>query len=237
MPRRETQLANQEFYHIIKKGVGKIFLDEEDRLRFVNSLLVCNDKDPVPWASRAFWDKRSPYFLTKTDCTPKKPLVEIHAFTLMSNHFHLLVRQLIEKGIQILMQKLGGYSRYFNKKYGREGTLFQAPYKVIHISTEEQLKNTFVYIHTNPVALVESGWKGWKVKNPSRAIGFLEKKYRWSSYWDYLGKKNFPQVTKRDFFLELFGGKKGIREEIESWIEFKNEIFRDGKKLQGIILE
>ena len=239
MPRRNIQIVNQEFYHIVKRGVEqrKTFLDDEDHLRCVNSFLVFNDKNPAPWQSRIFWDKRSPRFLTQTDYTSKKPLVEIHAFTLMPNHFHLLVRQLIENGIQLFMQKLGGYSQYFNQKYGREGGLFPDRYKIIHIETEHQLKNTFVYIWTNSVALVESGWKEWKVKNPSQAIKFLEEKHRWSSNWDYLGKKNFPQVTKRDFFLELFEGKQGIRKEIKSWIEFKNEILRDEEKLKEVIFE
>lgn len=238
MPRREIQLKNQEFYHIIKRGIiDKIFLDEEDKLRFVNSLLVFNDKNPTPWASRAFWNKLSPYFLTKTDYLPKNPLVEIHAFTLMPNHYHFLVRQLIENGIQLFMQKLGGYSRYFNQKYNREGTLFQAPYKIIHVSTEEQLKNNFVYIHTNQIALIEPKWKEWKVRNPEEATRFLKKKYRWSSLWDFLDRENFPQVTTREFFLELLEGKKGVEKEITSWIEFKNEVFKDEEKLHKIAFE
>jgi len=223
MPRRKTQLVSREFYHIVKRGVEEreIFLDDEDRFRFINSLLVFNDKMPAPWQSRIFWHQRAPDSLSRGDYKPKIPLVEIHAFTLMPNHFHLLVRQLIENGIAILMQKLGGYSYYFNKKYERGGTLFQDRYKIIHVNIQEQLKNNFVYIHTNPVALIEPKWKEWKVQNPQKAIKFLEEEYCWSGYWDYIGKRNFPSVTKRDFFLKLFGGVEGIKKETESWISFK----------------
>ena len=239
MPKRNIEIVNQEFYHIVKRGVEqrKIFLDDDDHFRCVNSFLVFNDKNAAPWKFRPFWDKRSPRFLAQTDYLPKEPLVEIHTFTLMPNHFHLLVRQLVENGIQLFMQKFGGFSQYFNRKYGREGGLFQDRYKIIHIKTEEQLMNTFVYICTNPLSLIEPGWKEWKVKNPSRAIKFLEKEYRWSSNWDYFGKKNFPQVTSRKFFLELLGGREGVRKEIESWIKFKNEIFKSKEKLEKIVFE
>jgi len=239
MPKRIIQPANQEFYHIIKRSIDNrlIFSNPEDCLRAINSLLVFNDKELTPWEHRIFWSKRSPESLASGNYTPKTPLIEIHAFCLMPNHIHLLVRQLIEKGIQIVMQKFGGFSRYFNKKYKREGTLFQDRYKIVHIEDEVQLKNTFVYIHTNPVALVEPNWKKWEIKNPSKTINFLEKKYRWTSLWDYLGKKNFPQVITRDFFLELLGGKKGIKQEISSWIEFKNDVFENREKLEEFILE
>jgi len=225
MPRRKIQLVNGEFYHIVKRGTEEreIFLDDEDHFRFVNGLLVFNDKLPTPWQSRAFWKQRNPATLSRGDYQPKVPLVEIHTFALMPNHFHLLVRQLIENGIEIFMQKIGGFSRYFNKKYSRTGTLFQDRYKIIHIGSQEQLKNNFVYINTNPVALIEPGWKEWKVKDPQKTIKFLEEEYYWSSYWDYIGKKNFPPVTEREFFLKLFGREEEIKKEVDVWVRFKSQ--------------
>jgi putative transposase len=239
MPRRKIQIINGEFYHIVKRGIEgrEIFLDNEDRFRLINSLLVFNDKLPTPWKTRSFWYQRDPKFLTRMDYKPRLPLVEIHSIVFMPDHFHLLVRQLMEGGIKLLMQKLGGYSYYFNKKYKREGTLFQDRYKIIHISTTEQLKNTFVYIHTNPTSLVEPEWKDWRVKNPQRVIKFLEEEYRWSSYWDFIGKQNFPTLITRNFFLNLFNGKEGIKKEINSWIYFKNKIFKDSKKLDRVAFE
>jgi len=239
MPRRKIQIVNGEFYHLIKRGIEgrEIFLDDEDRLRFLNSLLVFNDKLPTLWEARSFWYQRDPESLAKSGYKPKSPLVEIHSFVFMPDHFHLLVRQLIDDGVKLLMQKLGGYSYYFNKKYQREGTLFQDRYKIIHISTEEQLRNTFVYIHTNPIALIEPEWKNWKVKNFSRAIKFLEREYDWSSYRDYIGESNFPFLTTSNFFLSLFQGREDLKNEINSWIYFKNKIFKDSKELAKISFE
>ncbi len=223
MPLRKVQLVNGEFYHIVKRGTDKrkIFLDDEDRLRFINSLLVFNDQNPVPWESRGFWHQRGPSSLVTSVYKVENPLVEIHVFTLMENHFHLLVRQIVEHGITTYMRKLGGYSYYFNQKHKRMGSLFEGRYKIKLIETDAQLKNNFVYIHTNPVEIIEQRWKDEIVKSPQKAIEFLEKEYRWSSYWDYLGKQNFPSLTNRNFFLEVFGGAQEIKKQIDAWVLFK----------------
>ena len=221
MPIRKTQLVNGEFYHIINRGIDKrkIFLDDKDYFRFINSLLVFNDKGSTQWHSSSFWQQKGSSCLV--DYKSKNPLIEICAFALMENHFHLLVRQLSEGGIVAFMNKLGGYSAFFNKKYERTGSLFEGRYKIKLIKTDEQLKNTFVYIHTNPVEIVEARWKDWRVENSQEAIEFLENKYRWSSYWDYLDKENFPSLISQDFFLKLFGGKEDVKRQIDSWILFK----------------
>jgi len=224
MPQRKIKPVNNEFYHIVKKGIDdrEIFLDDEDHFRFINSLLVFNDAAAAPWSLRAFWKQRAPAALTRSNYKPKMPLLEIHTLCLMPNHFHLLVRQLTENGIALFMQKLGGYSWYFNKKYDRSGTLFQDRYKIVHIETDDQLRNTFSYIHTNPISLIEAGWKERGVKDANRAIEFLENDYLWSSYQDYLEIENFPSVITKNFFLEQLGGKEGVRKEIKSWILFKS---------------
>jgi len=230
MPLRKIKPANEEFYHLVKRGVEEreIFLDDEDRFRFVNSLLVFNDQAAAPWQLRAFWKQQTPDTLIRSDYRPKVPLIEIHALSLMPNHFHLLVRQLLDNGTALFMQKLGGYSWYFNKKYKRNGTLFQDRYKIVHIKTEDQLKNTFIYIHTNPLSLIEPGWKEWKVENPEKATKFLEQDYLWSSYRDYLGIDNFSSLVVRNFFLELFGKNEEIKKAISANILFKASITRPG---------
>ncbi len=224
VPKRKTELINGEFYHIIGRGNDrrKIFLDDEDRLRFINSLLIFNDTAPSPWQSRAFWKQKKE--LLATSYRPENAVIEIHAFALMDNHFHLLVRQITDKGITNYARKLGGYAYYFNKKYNRTGSLFEGRYRARIIENDIQLRNNFVYINTNPVQLIEPQWKQWKVADPQKAINFLEENYRWSSYWDYLGKNNFSSLVEKDFFLKLFG-KEDIKKEINSWISSKSSMF------------
>jgi putative transposase len=111
------------------------------------------------------------------------------------------------------MQKIGsGYTNFFNRKYQREGHLFQGKFLASHVSGEEYLKTVFVYIHTNPVLLIEPEWKEKGIEEPERAIVFLEG-YRWSSYFDYLGKENFPSLTERIFWsgIQKSGNYENVR--------------------------
>ncbi len=230
MPFRKTQFAINEFYHIVQRGVEErnIFLDDEDHLRFINSLIVFNDTEPAPWGLRGFWDQRDPSSLRCKQYKRSRPLIEIHAFALMKNHFHLLIRQLTDKGISYFMRKVGGYSYYFNKKYKRIGPLFQGRFKAILIKTDNQLKSTFVYIHTNPVSIIEPGWKNWQVANSKRAAQFLQD-YKWSSYRDYLETENIDGLVSKDFFLEIFGDKNSCQKEVESWIRYKHDLGKIGE--------
>jgi putative transposase len=151
-------------------------------------------------------------------------LVEVLSFCIMPNHLHLLLRQLQNEGIIKFMLKLGaGYGGYFNRKYSHEGHVFQKRFTAVHIKDEEQLKTVFVYIHTNPISLIEPEWKEVGIKDPQKCIQFLEE-YRWSSYLDYIGKKNFPSVTEREFILKIMGGEKGCKEFVEAWIKYKGKI-------------
>lgn len=163
-------------------------------------------------------------------------LVEVLAFCFMPNHIHFLVRQLKDGGISKFMLKLeSGYAAYFKSKYGLKikGHFFQDRFNSVHIKNEEQLMVIFVYIHTNPISLIEPHWKERGIKDPKKVIKFLEEKYRWSSFFDYLGKKNFPSVTQRDFLLKIMGGPEGCKKAIEDWIIYKGKI----KKFAKLALE
>ena len=241
MPRESRDFGNGEIYHIIQRGVEDkpLFLDENDYYRGIFSLYEFNNTNPVEIAQRRkeraifkqfVKDKggQSPLKLSG-DCPPlvepdrRNLFVEILAFCLMPNHIHLLLKQLKENGISEFMRKMGGYVSYFNQKYQRKGHLFQNRYKDVHIEDDEQLKTTFVYVHTNPVSLVEPGWKEKGIKDLAKTKDFIEK-YKWSSYADYLGGKNFPSLTSRDFMLELMGGGQGCRDFVNGWLGYKAEL-------------
>lgn len=142
----------------------------------------------------------------------------------MPNHIHLLVKQLKNSGITKFMMKFGaGYGGYFNRKYNRKGHVFQNRFSSIHIKNNNQLRVVFVYIHTNPIALVEPKWKELGIREPEKAIKFLEN-YKWSSCPDYIGSKNFPSVTDREFILKIMNGEEGCQEFVESWVRYKGKI-------------
>lgn len=145
-------------------------------------------------------------------------IVDFLAFALMPNHYHLFLREIREGGISLFMQKLGGYTDYFNGQHKRSGSLFQARYNLNPIKDDNQLIATFHYIHTNAVELWEPGWKDFRVKDYQGAIKNLYN-YKYSSFLDYVGKKNVPSITNRGFLLNFFGGTENIKKETENWIK------------------
>lgn len=214
MPIKRPQLANNEIYHIVIRGVeGRlIFEDIADYYRAIHNIFEFNDENPAPeHTSEERFSRRL-----------RKILVEVLAFCLMPNHSHLLLRQLLDKGITKFMRKFGaGYAGYFNKKYSRQGYLFQGRFRAIHIKTEEQLKTVFAYIHTNPASLVDANWKEGNIKSPEAIIREIEN-YKWSSYQDYLGKNNFPSLTQRNFFISIMPNKEW-QKYVNDWIFYKKD--------------
>jgi len=229
MPTKRPQLVNGEIYHIVIRAIEdlKLFRNEKDYFRMIHDLFEFNDDDPVSSTYRHGIIIKMPRNVLGILSSRKKRkmLVEILAFCLMPNHVHLLVKQLREGGISKFMRKIGaGYGLYYNQKYKRSGHLFKGRYKIVHIESQEQLKTVFVYIHTNPIAIIFPGWKEKGINNLKRTINFLEEEYRWSSYPDYLGKKNFPSLTSREFLIKVMGEVRGCQEFVNSWLRFKKEL-------------
>lgn len=235
MPIKRPQLVNNEIYHIVVRGVGDslIFKDKNDYYRGIFSLYEFNTIEPIEIGKQREKRKSAKARGEQFSADTRDLLMEILAFYFMPNHIHLLVKQIKNDGITQFMRKFGaGYATYFNKKNDRKGHLFQGRFRAVHIKTNEQLKNVFVYIHTNGVSLIEPNWKEKGIENPKKVVKFLET-YKWSSYPDYIGKKNFPSVTKRDFLLKIMRERTGCKEFVEGWIKYKKEL----KDLADIVLE
>ena len=232
-------------------GNELLFGDIDDYYRGIFYIYECNTTQPVKIRERRKARLKFKESLKKLEADTgqtgvnlvwkdtRDPLVEILAFCLMPNHIHLLVRQLKENGISKFVQKVAsGYAAYFKNKYKIKlrGHFFQDRFSAVHINTEDQLRTVFVYIHSNPVLLIEPEWKEKGIENLERTINFLEE-YKWSSYRDYLGKQNFPSVTERNFILNVMGGAEGCRKWVEDWLKFKKEIRKLMKKFESLSLE
>jgi len=241
MPYRKEGFANEEIYHIILRGLGDelIFKDLNDYYCGIFCIYEFNNSNPVSIKYRretrnrfkkAIRERVSDKLIEEDN---RDKLVEILVFCFMPNHIHLLVRQLEDNGITKFMRKVGaGYAGYLNRKYKRKGYVFQNRFRSIHIENDNQLRTIFNYIHINPVSLIAPGWKEKGIKNSGEILKFLEE-YKWSSYQDYIGKKNFSSITNRDFILEFLGGDNGCKLAIEDWVKYKEELI----KSQNILLE
>ena len=180
-------------YHIYNRGVEKrdVFLDQQDYrmfLYYLKSYLSVPDtqKDLPRIISRL-----GPGFdLYKN--------IKLLCYVLMPNHFHFLIKTESERAITEFMKRLSnGYVKYFNEKYERVGPLFQGRYKSIFVFKDEHLLHLSSYIHINPIGL----------KDYSN-LKSLEH-YSFSSYPDYIGKRNTLWVF-RDIILNYMEGEKNL---------------------------
>ena len=210
-----------EIYHVLNRGVDKrkIFIDEQDYFRGIHDLYEFNNQDSVESTFHIFNKCNNPDVRRRDIKKPRKLLVNILAFCLMPNHYHFLITPKIENGVALFMKKFnGGYTKYFNIKHERNGALFEGKYKRIIIKNESHFVHLPYYIHCNPLDLIAPEWRQRELGNYKKAMKFLEN-YRWSSHLDYLGKKNFPSVTQRDFLLDFFNGHNGYKNNIEGWLK------------------
>jgi REP element-mobilizing transposase RayT len=128
----------------------------------------------------------------------------IHAYCLMSNHYHLLLETPSGNLSQIMQHINGAYTNYFNVKRKRYGHLFQGRYKAILIEADEYAKELSRYIHLNPV-------RAEIVSRPDE--------YRWSSYLDYIGARRSPEWLQTAFLLDYFGKGKVACKKYQGFVE------------------
>lgn len=196
-----------ELYHVINKGVeGRdLFLDTQDYARFVHDLYEFNDTAPAlefHHATSRIAD------VGRTTSYIREKIIDIHGWELMKNHYHLLLSERVEGGMTLFLRKLSGYARYFNERYGRQGTLFQGRTKKIHIARHEHFLYILDYIHLNSLDYLPGAEK-WRerdkgtIANSSQALEYL-RKYRWSSCPDYCGIPNFPSILTTKLFNQVF---------------------------------
>lgn len=165
------------------------------------------------------------------ELTPKrKPIncsddIELLAYCLMPNHFHLFVKQKTKEGLKPFMKALAtNYSMYFNQKYNRVGPLFQGTYKAVLITTEPYYLHITRCIHRNPIKLIS------KDK--------LLKSYPYSSYPYYL-KSTSPDWLNTNEILKMFNLSKDLfANDLLSYKCFvESKAFDDNKSLSLVKLD
>ncbi len=197
------------YVHVYNRGNRKQAIVREtcDRWRFLQMLYYFNTSIPVANPFRSLRRKVGPVFGEKLiwlkNWPPRRPLVKIIAFSLMENHFHLLLKEIIEGGLVLFMQKFGtGMATYFNAKYQESGRFLQGPYKARVIDNDEYLKYLSVYIQVkNPLELYPKGLKN-ALENFDEAFKWIIE-YPYCSLSDYAGERNSPIVDK-DTLGEVF---------------------------------
>jgi REP element-mobilizing transposase RayT len=139
--------------------------------------------------------------------------VEIYAYCLMDNHYHLLLST-PTVGLSRAMRHLDGiYTQRVNRVHHRDGPLFRGRYKAILIDAEEHFLSVVRYIHKNALA--------------AGVVSEIDR-YRWSSHGGYLNKKRCPNWLNTDSVMSRFAGLKDYQKFMRSDIEEEIEDFYKG---------
>jgi putative transposase len=186
---RKSPFAPGESYHIYNRGAHKatVFRSPEDYERFLLLLYLANDPRPIEFRALAakYGDRAFSDMYTGED--RQKDQVDILAHALMPNHFHLVLREKADGGIERFMRKtMTAYAMYFNAKHKHSGVLFQGRFKSSHIGNEDYFRWIFAYVHLNPIEVVAPDWEFGRFGS----VGEIRKRmneYMYSSYPDYQG--------------------------------------------------
>lgn len=209
---RKTVFADGQVYHIYNRGVEKrpVFEDVNDHKRAIETIKYYKFRKP-PMRLSYFMKlskKDKQFFGLSGD---EKTDIEILAYCLMPNHFHLLIKQLDVGGVSRFVSKItNSYTKYFNTKYTRVGPLFQGVFKAVRIEDDEQLLHVSRYIHLNPVA------------------SFLVDKnalfrYQWSSLKEYVYEVE-NSICKTELILNQFKQKTEYRNFVLSQVDLAKEL-------------
>lgn len=218
--------AENTYYHIYNRGVEKrnIFIDNQDYEVFLNLLKYYLSEN-----NQAIYH---PIEIIAPDNKPIRPRplknlnkeIELIAYCLMPNHFHLLIKQISKDGMTKLMRALSTtYALYFNRRYKREGTLFQGRYKAVIIKNDSYLLHLSRYIHLNPSSiLTKTDLVTWPYSSYSYFLG--TKKADWIKpqiVLDFFKRSENSPIPLEKFqtyqqFVEA--GKENPKENIEKLI-------------------
>ncbi len=213
---RREPFVEGEFYHIYNHGVEErdIFSEEYDSIRFLESMKMFNNEESIG----SIYEQSFIHDLELGGEASKlnKKLVNIVAYCLNPNHFHLLLEQTSEKGVSEFMHRLGGgYTMYFNSKHRHRGSLFRGVFRSIHISTNEYLLHLSAYINLND-RVHQLGGEASKLIRTS-----------WKEYTDSDIKLG-DEMCEKDIILGQFKNK----DEYKEYAEDALPIMLDRKKTE-----
>lgn len=207
---RSVPFVEGEYYHIFNRGVDKrnIFEDQTDIFYFFHRLIDLNTE--INFGH----DKTRNLQKNKSLLKDTKPLVNIIAYCLLPNHFHIILKEESSNGISRFMQKLGtSYTKYFNKKYNRSGSLFQGKFKSVHITGHLGLVTLSTYVNLN------YKHHGLSIKNP------LVK----SSLPEFLEREKYDTICTFQEIIEM----SGSLQQYKHFLVNTEKIFIEHKQKDG----
>jgi len=218
MPGRITPLVTDQIYHVLNRGISfqPTFNSKRDFDRAIEVMKYYQNREtPIRYSKFMLLSSEVRQRILADLSKRKDFLVEVIAYCLMPNHFHFILKQLVENGISNFMAHFAdSYTRYFNVKSERNGPLFQGRFKAIRVGTDSQLLHLTRYIHLNP-------YSSFVVKTIPELWS-----YKYSSFLEYLDRLS-PFFCNKELVLSQF-------KDIEEYRKFVLDQADYQRKLEGI---
>ncbi len=220
---RKENFAIGEYYHIYSRTIlnSTEFKDYKNAKRLEQAFLIANSTK----SGEAFQLMRNDKNASQEDIlgilNKGEKLVDVLCYTIMPDHYHLLVREVKENGIKNFIQKCNtSIAKYINIKKDRRGPLFESRFKSKHINTNEYLLHLSLYIHLNPLDFLAG--KEWRKHAVNNWVSVRPKllDYQWSSLKSFLDplKKNLV-VSGMEIIKEQFNDVKEYENFLRDWSE------------------
>lgn len=215
MPQRKHPIFLDQIYHVYNRGVSleEIFKDKRDYQRFIDLINYYRYTSPnlrYSYYNRLSQESRQ-FFLEELEKNNPKQ-VAIYVFSLIPNHFHFLLKEIVESGIVKFLSNLqNSYAKYFNTKTKRKGSLFLEMFKAVRIESDEQFIHTARYIHLNPTS-------SYLIKKVNEL-----KNYSWCSLKNYLGREGWPFV-ETNFLRSFFSSKEALESFTFDQIDYQRKL-------------
>jgi len=218
---RKVSFVNGEFYHVYNRGTDKrtIFSNKDDIARFFQSMTEFNSIEPIGSIYENSFNLNQLGSRASKSNKGDKKLVNFVCYCLNPNHYHFLLEQTAEKGIEKFLHRLGtGYTKYFNNKYKRSGALFQGKFKAIHVDSNEYLLYLSAYINLNN-----------KVHKIHQSI--------FKSSLDEYKMGDGDGFCKKDIILGQYKNTKEFLESIDDSLLFILENKEEDKGISNLLIE
>jgi hypothetical protein len=230
---RVEPFAVDSIVHVTKRGARGIHIvnDVDDRKRFVKSLFLLNDT-----YTDSNWHRDSADLVTfqRPEHWPERePLVRILAWTLLDNHFHILLQEIRDGGTAKFMQRLGGsMSMCFNLKYKEKGSIFQGAYHARSVTDGAHMNYLAFYILIkNVLEMYPNGGLKGALAHFDDAWEWV-KQYPFSSLPGLISGAPSPIIDDQEMLLAEIIGKGDsfkieARELLEGYTASRGEDFKD----------
>lgn len=227
---RKVPFAPGEYYHIYNRTIlsAPEFKNGRNAARLAQAFLLANSTN----STKAFEFLRNNENASVDDALKisreGEKLVDILCYSVMPDHYHLLVKELRENGISNFIRKCNiSVAKYINTKNDRRGTLFESRFNAKHINTNDYLLHLSLYIHLNPLDIVSG--REWRMNNLQDWEKVREKllRYPWSSLGAYLEDKEDQIISGTEIVLDQFNDEKDYESFLQDWSENSLEKIKD----------